>query len=144
MENNDRKTTDEIEAKTPDGGGFAAPICSESPRAIGACTCGPCVRGEPCKQVQTHIAVEVAEGAVAHVSPDAPASLMDALGQMVAAAKEHFSPHARFARRLRELGNDARTERMHILADVCDEMAEKLEADSYIPNKQIYNPADNA
>lgn len=133
----DQNTKIETEAKPLDGGGFTAPICSESPRAIGACTCGPCVRGEPCKQVQTHIAIEVAEGAVAHVSPDAPASLMDALGQMVAAAKEHFSPHARFARRLRELGDDARTERMHILADVCDEMAEKLEADSCIPNDKL-------
>jgi len=113
MPNDDLKTTDETEAKTPDGGGFAAPPCSES------------------------IAIALDGGAVAHVSPDAQPPLIDALGRLVRAAREHFSPHARFARRLREIGNDARTERMHILADVCDEMAEKLEADSCIPNTEI-------
>jgi len=74
------------------------------------------------------VAVEIEDGAVAHVSPDAPKPLIDALGSLVKAAKDHFSPHARFARRLRELGNDARAERMHILADVCDEMADELES----------------
>lgn len=24
------------------------------PKAIGSCTCGPCVRGDPCRQVQSH------------------------------------------------------------------------------------------
>ena len=98
---------------------------------IGSCTCGPCVRGEPCQQVQTHIAVELEEGAVAHVSPDAPAPLMDALGKMVTAAREHFSPHAKFARRLRSLADDARSDNMHVLGGVCDEMAEELEKTAY-------------